>query len=82
LVDDVVATSVAASVAQSANLPIANSVSNLAITTKVISDFAQNDASEVVKPQIVDSENWSSPIFRILPRLLKYSCRLLAHRSL
>lgn len=57
LVDDVVATTVAASVAQSANLPIANSVSNLAITTKVISEFAQNDASEVVKPQIVDSEN-------------------------
>lgn len=57
LVDDVIATTVAASVAQSTNLPIANSVSNLAITTRVISEFAQNDASEVVKPQIVDSED-------------------------
>jgi len=56
LVDDVVASSVAAGVAQLTNLPIANSVSNLAITTRVISEFTQSDASEVVKPQIVDSE--------------------------
>jgi len=55
LVDDVVATSVAANVAQSVNLPIANSVSSLAITTRAVSEFTQSDTSELSKPQIISS---------------------------
>lgn len=58
-VDEVVATNVAASIAQSVNLPVANSVVNLAISTQAISEFAQTSASEVLKPQIIDSETSS-----------------------
>lgn len=54
-VDDVVATSVAASVAQAANLPIATSVSNLAISAQSKSDYAQADTLSATKPQLIGS---------------------------
>jgi surface antigen/LysM repeat protein len=55
-VDDVVATSVAASIAQTANLPIANNVSNLAISAKIESEFVQTDGINTTKPQIIEAD--------------------------
>lgn len=53
-VDDVVATSVAADVAQSTNLPIAANVANLSTSTQINSQLTQSsDATVVSKPQIV-----------------------------
>lgn len=54
-VSDVVATSVAADVAQVANLPIANSVSNLAVSAQTKSEYIQTDTVSVTKPQIIES---------------------------
>ena len=54
-VDNVVATSVAASIAQTANLPIAASVANLAISAQTKSDFPQSDNASASKPQIIES---------------------------
>lgn len=56
-VDNVVATSVAADVAQSTDLPIASSVSNMASSAQVKSEIAQtsSDSSSVAKPQIIVS---------------------------
>lgn len=55
-VSDVVATSIAADVAQSSDLPVANNVENLAtsLTAKQSLDQSQSDASVITKPQIVD----------------------------
>lgn len=60
-VDEVVATSVAASAAQSTNLPVASSVSNLASSAQVKSEIAQSSSdSSVSKPQIIsDSTSMS-----------------------
>jgi len=53
-VDDVVATNVAANVAQTANLPIATSVSNLAVSAQSKSDFiSQADGISTTKPQLI-----------------------------
>ncbi len=54
-VDDVVATGVAATVAQSVNLPIATSVTNLAVSAQIRSEFAQTDSVSNSKPQIIGS---------------------------
>jgi surface antigen len=54
-IDDVLATGVAATVAQSANLPIATSVSNLAVSAEAKSAFVQTDSISAVKPQIISS---------------------------
>jgi len=54
-VDNVVATGVAANVAQAANLPIATSVANLAISAQSKSDFAQTDGLSTTKPQLIGS---------------------------
>lgn len=54
-VDDVVATSVAADVAQLANLPIATSVSNLAVSIQTKSEYIQTDTISITKPQIIES---------------------------
>jgi len=54
-VDNVVATSVAASVAQVTNLPIANNVANLAVSAQLRSDFLQADGVGATKPQIIES---------------------------
>jgi len=52
-VDNVVATDVAASAAQAANLPIATSVANMAVTTQSKSDYLQSNTVETSKPALV-----------------------------
>ena len=54
-VDNVLATSVAADVAQTANLPIAISVANLAVSAQTKSEFTQSDGTSTTKPQIIES---------------------------
>jgi len=54
-VDDAVATNVAAGIAQTSNLPVASSVSNLAVTTQLQSQLSQSDGSSASKPQIIES---------------------------
>lgn len=54
-VDNVVATGVAAVVAQTTNLPIATSVVSLAVSAQTKSEFSQSDNVGTVKPQIVKS---------------------------
>lgn len=55
-VDNVVATGVAASVAQAVNLPIATSVANLAVSASSKSELAQSsDSINTAKPQIIGS---------------------------
>ena len=56
-VDDVVATGVAANVAQSANLPIATSAANLAISAQTKSEFTQTDTLGASKPQLIGSDS-------------------------
>ncbi len=56
-VDNVVATGVAAEVAQIANLPIATSVANMAVSAQTKSDYTQSEAGVgTVKPQIIESD--------------------------
>jgi len=52
-VDSVVATGVAANVAQAANLPIATSVANLAVSAQTKSEFSQTDGAIASKPQLI-----------------------------
>lgn len=54
-VDNAVAVGVAAGVAQVNNLPVATSVSNLAISTQTIVSIAQSDSLVLSKPQIIES---------------------------
>lgn len=55
-VDNVVATGVAANVAQAVNLPIATSVANLAVSAQTKSEFTQSDGgTSTTKPQIIES---------------------------
>ncbi|MEI7539675.1 MAG: CHAP domain-containing protein [Candidatus Saccharibacteria bacterium] len=54
-VDNVVATNVAANVAQTTNLPIATSVANLAISAQAKSEFTQSDGVSTAKPQLIVS---------------------------
>lgn len=54
-IDDVLATGVAAAVAQSANLPIANNVSNLAVSAQIKDQIALSGSISTAKPQIIDS---------------------------
>lgn len=54
-VDNVVATGVAANVAQAANLPIATSVANLAVSAQSKSEFTQADGLSTTKPQLIGS---------------------------
>lgn len=54
-VDNVVATSVAAGVAQITNLPIATSVANLAVSAQTKGEFAQSSGANTTKPQIIES---------------------------
>ena len=58
-VDNVVAINIAAEMAQSANLPIATSVANLAISTQAQSEFAATETVSLSKPQIISSVNRS-----------------------
>jgi surface antigen/LysM repeat protein len=52
-VDNVVAATVAAGVAQTTNLPIATSVANLAVSAQSQSVFAESDNISSTKPQII-----------------------------
>src|SRR5450759_4941383 len=52
-VDNVVATDVAANVAQAANLPIATSVANLATSAQAKSEFSQPDSFGTTKPRLI-----------------------------
>ncbi len=54
-VDDAVAASVAASVAQVTNLPVSTSVVNLSMSTQAMSEFKQTEGASVSKPQIIES---------------------------
>lgn len=56
-VDNVVATNVAAGVAQISNLPVATSVANLAVSAQTKSEFTQTDNATSVKPQIIDASS-------------------------
>ncbi|NTW61397.1 LysM peptidoglycan-binding domain-containing protein [Candidatus Saccharibacteria bacterium] len=63
-VDDVVATDVAAIVAKSANLSIANNVSDLAISTEIQNQIALANAVNMTKPQIIDSATENHSVIR------------------
>lgn len=52
-VDQLVATNVAAGIAESANLPIATNVANLSVSLTAEHELAQNDSNVISKPQIV-----------------------------
>lgn len=54
VVDDVVASNIAANVATTTNLSVAPSVSSLAISTKIESQMQTSDASSISKPQIIE----------------------------
>lgn len=54
-VDNVLATGVAANVAQTTNLPIATSVANMAISAQAKSEFAQTDGVSTTKPQLIEA---------------------------
>lgn len=52
-VDQVVATNIAAGIAERAELPIAANIANLSISLSVESQLAQNDSNIISKPQII-----------------------------
>ncbi len=52
-VDQLVATNVAAGIAESANLPIASNVANLSVSLTAEHELAQSDSNVISKPQIV-----------------------------
>ena len=56
-VDNVVATDVAANVASAANLPVATSVANMAVSAQVKSEFMQTDSQETTKPELIGADS-------------------------
>jgi surface antigen/LysM repeat protein len=52
-VDQVLATSIAATIAESADMPISNNVSNLSQSLAIESTLAQTDTNVISKPQII-----------------------------
>jgi surface antigen/LysM repeat protein len=52
-VDQVVATGVAADLAERANLPVASNVANMSVSLSAKSELAQNDTTAITKPQII-----------------------------
>ncbi len=54
-VDDVIAANIAASVANAANLPIANNVANLAVSAQITNEFLQASTANSSKPVVVGS---------------------------
>lgn len=54
-VDDVVAATVAAEVAQTTDLPVSSSVSNMAISAQTKSSYVQLDSVSTTKPQLIIS---------------------------
>lgn len=67
-VDNLVATNVAAGVAQVANLPIVASVNNMAVSVQAKSDFVQTEGINTAKPQIIAaiSENRLVNIYTVV----------------
>jgi len=61
-VDEVIATSIAAGAARTANLYVAPNVSNLAVSTSIDSDIAQTDGTSLEKPQILQLSGTSRNI--------------------
>jgi surface antigen/LysM repeat protein len=61
-VDNVLATGVAANVAQTTNLPIAASVANMAISAQAKSEFTQTDGVGTAKPQLLGADTNRSVI--------------------
>ena len=54
-IDTVIATTVASSVAQSSNLPIANNIANMSVSAKIDRELAQINNITTTKPQIIGS---------------------------
>jgi N-acetylmuramoyl-L-alanine amidase len=52
-VDQIVATNVAAGIAERAELPVATNIANLSVSLSAESQLAQNDANAITKPQII-----------------------------
>lgn len=53
-VDTIVATNVAASIAERADLPVAANIANMSLTLEAQKELAQTDANVISKPQIVE----------------------------
>ncbi|HET8884687.1 MAG TPA: LysM peptidoglycan-binding domain-containing protein [Candidatus Saccharimonadales bacterium] len=52
-VDEIVATSIAAGIAERANLPVASNIANQSVSLAIQSKLAQNDTNTITKPQII-----------------------------
>jgi len=63
-VDNVVAASVAADVAQATDMPIANNVANLAVSAKITSELAQSSETSMAKPQIIESSGENRSVIK------------------
>lgn len=61
-VDDIVATDVAASIAERANLPIAPTVANTSVSLNAQNELAQSDDGSVLKPQMIAQSESSREI--------------------
>jgi len=67
-VDQLVATNVAAGIAESADLPIASNVANLSVSLTAEHELAQSDGSVISKPQIVQPTADSRTIQRYVTK--------------
>jgi surface antigen len=67
-VDQLVATNVAAGIAESADLPIASNVANLSVSLTAEHELAQSDGSVISKPQIVQPTADSRTIQRYITK--------------
>jgi surface antigen len=68
-VDEVVATGVAADLAERTNLPIAKNVANLSVSLTAKSELAQTDTATITKPQIIQpSESARTIITHVVKR--------------
>jgi len=61
-VDQVVATGVAADLAERANLPVASNVANMSVSLAAKSQLAQTDTTAITKPQIIKPTGSSNAI--------------------
>ncbi len=61
-VDDVIATGLAADLAERANLPIAANAASMSVSLTVKNELAQTDTTEVSKPQIIKPTNTNRSI--------------------
>lgn len=61
-VDQVVATGVAADLAERANLPVASNVANMSVSLSAKSELAQTDTTAITKPQIIKPTSSSNSI--------------------